>query len=138
MIVNIFTDGGARGNPGPAGFGLVVYDASKNTIHQDSVFIGTKTNNEAEYSALLNAIEWVKNNHSSHQITKINFHSDSQLLVRQMQGLYKVKAQNLRPFHQKCLDLLTEMDLPYSFIDIRRELNCHADELANNAMDRGI
>ena len=136
MIVNIYTDGGARGNPGPAGFGLVVYDKDKNIIYKNSKFIGNKTNNEAEYAALIDALQWLQNNKDNFAISKINLFSDSQLLVRQIQGIYKVKAVHLKPLHHLCLSLLKSIDLPYTFSDIRREKNTLADSLANDAMDK--
>lgn len=136
MIVNIYTDGGARGNPGPAGFGLVIYDNKQNILYKNSKYIGIKTNNEAEYAALINALEWLENNKDNFSISKINLFSDSQLLVRQIQGVYKVKAIHLKPLHALCLSLLKSIDLPYTFTDVRREKNTLADSLANDAMDK--
>lgn len=136
MNIAIYIDGGARGNPGSAGCGLVIYDENKKNIFQNSVYLGIKTNNEAEYAGLINALEWVKNNKNNFDITFMNIHSDSQLLVHQINGLYKVKAPNLKPLFATCLNLLSEINLPYKFTDIRRELNSTADELANLAMDR--
>lgn len=136
MEVNIYTDGGSRGNPGISGYGLVVYDDQKKILYQESKFLGVKTNNEAEYSALLGALNWLKNNQKSHQIDKVTFFADSQLLVRQLQGLYKVKAPNLKDYFIQCQQLLTQLNLDYSFKDIQRHFNTVADELANQAMDR--
>ena len=136
MQISVFTDGGARGNPGPSGYGLVILDENKNLIFKDSKFLGIKTNNEAEYSALIGALSWIKANREAYNIQKISFCSDSQLLVRQVQGLYKVKAQNLKDYYRTVINLLEEISLPYLFQDIRRELNTDADELANEAMDR--
>lgn len=136
MDISVFTDGGARGNPGPAGYGLVILDEKKNMIFQDSKYLGTKTNNEAEYSALIGALSWIKANRDAYSIQKISFCSDSQLLVRQIQGQYKVKAQNLKDYYHTVMNLLQDIALPYSFQDIRREFNAKADELANQAMDR--
>jgi len=136
MIVNIYTDGGARGNPGPAGFGLVVYDKDQNIIYKNSQYIGIKTNNEAEYAALINALEWLVHNKDNFSISHINLFSDSQLLVRQIQGIYKVKAIHLKPLHQLCLSLIKSINLPYTFTDVRREKNTLADSLANDAMDK--
>lgn len=138
MEIHVYTDGGARGNPGPAGFGVVVLDQNKQSIHQESKFLGVKTNNEAEYLAIIAALTWVKNNFEKLAITKINFYSDSELLVRQIQGLYKVKAGNLKPLFATTKDLLISINLPYSFKSIPREYNSFADELANQAMDRRL
>ncbi|MFA5532706.1 MAG: ribonuclease HI family protein [Candidatus Shapirobacteria bacterium] len=136
MEINIYTDGGSRGNPGPSGYGLVVYDNLKKVIYQESKFLGVKTNNEAEYLALLASLDWVKKNQEMYQINKVNFFADSQLLVRQLQGKYKVKAPNLKDLFIKSQQLLNQINLDYQFNDIRRELNTLADKLANQAMDR--
>jgi probable phosphoglycerate mutase len=135
MEINIYTDGGSRGNPGISGYGLVVYDHQNQIIYQESKFLGIKTNNEAEYSGLVAALEWVKKNKSIFDITKLNFFADSQLLVRQMQGVYKVKAPTLLPLFAQSKQLLTQINLPHSFKDVRREFNELADKLANQAMD---
>jgi len=138
MRVSIYTDGGSRGNPGPSGFGVVIYDESKNIIAKISHFIGVKTNNEAEYSALNEALVWLKDNHQKLNIDSVSFYSDSQLLVRQMQGKYKVKAPTIIPLYRLATSLLFELKLDYKFHEILRELNSVADELANQAMDRRI
>jgi ribonuclease HI len=136
MEINIYTDGGSRGNPGISGYGLVIYDNQNKVIYQEGKFLGIKTNNEAEYSGLIAALEWIKKNHSAFDITQLNFFADSQLLVRQLQGIYKVRAPTLLPLFTQSQQLLTQIHLPYSFKDIRREFNTLADELANQAMDR--
>ena len=136
MEVNIYTDGGSRGNPGISGYGLVIYDDQKTLIYQESKFLGIKTNNEAEYSGIIAALEWVKKNQSAYQITQLNFFADSQLMIRQFQGIYKVKAPTLLPLFSRAQQLLLQINLPAKFTDIRREFNKLADELANQAMDR--
>ena len=138
MEINIYTDGGSRGNPGPSGYGLVIYDHKQKVIYQESKFLGVKTNNEAEYLGLLASLDWVKKNQKMYQIDKVNFFADSQLLVRQLQGKYKVKAPNLKDLFIKSQQLLNQINLDYQFNDIRRELNTLADELANQAMDRRL
>ncbi len=136
MEVNIYTDGGSRGNPGISGYGLVIYDDQKTLIYQESKFLGIKTNNEAEYSGIIAALEWVKKNQSAYQITQLNFFADSQLMIRQLQGVYKVKAPTLLPLFSRAQQLLLQINLPAKFTDVRREFNKLADELANQAMDR--
>ncbi|MDD4938096.1 MAG: ribonuclease HI family protein [Candidatus Shapirobacteria bacterium] len=135
MEINIYTDGGSRGNPGISGYGLVIYDQDKNILYQESKFLGLKTNNEAEYLGLLASLKWIKNNQKLYQINKANFFSDSQLLIRQMQGKYKVKAPNLKDLFIQSLQLLTQINLDCQFNHIRREFNLLADKLANQAMD---
>lgn len=136
MQINVFTDGGSRGNPGPSGYGLVVYDEQKKIIFKDSKYLGTKTNNEAEYSGLIGALNWINENQDSLKFSKINFHSDSQLMIRQLEGLYKVKAPTLIPLFKKAKEIIDLISAPITFKDVRRESNELADELANEAMDR--
>ena len=138
MTIDIYTDGGSRGNPGVAGYGVVIYGDNKEVIYQESKFIGTKTNNEAEYSGVIAALEWVKKNKDNYQISSLNFFADSQLMIRQLQGLYKVKAPTLLPLYAKSQQLLTQINLPAKFTDVRREFNQLADQLANQAMDNRL
>lgn len=136
MEINVYTDGGSRGNPGISGYGLVIYDQSKKILFQESKFLGIKTNNEAEYAGLIGALIWLNQNKINLKISRINFYSDSQLMVRQLQGFYKVKAPNLIPIFKQAKDLLNSLNLPFTFSDVRREFNQLADDLANQAMDR--
>ena len=136
MKISIYTDGGARGNPGISGYGVVVLDENNNIIYKESKFLGIKTNNEAEYMALVAALTWLNENWSKLNIDYVDFCSDSQLMVRQMQGLYKVKAGNLIGLHNSAKNLLISISCPVKFKDIRREFNKLADELANQAMDQ--
>jgi ribonuclease HI len=138
MTINIYTDGGSRGNPGIAGYGVVIYDDKKKFLYKESKFIGKKTNNEAEYFGIIAALEWVKKNKTNYNITQLNFFADSQLMIRQFQGLYKVKAQTLLPLFSHAQQLLIQINLSSKFTDIRRESNELADQLANQAMDRRI
>lgn len=136
MKVFVYTDGGSRGNPGHSGFGVVIYDDNRQLIAQISKYIGIATNNEAEYSALVEALMWLRDNSSLHQITEVTFYSDSQLMVRQLQGRYKVKAPNILPLFNQAKTLLNSLNFNYQFSDIPREQNSLADQLANQAMDR--
>lgn len=136
MNINVYTDGGSRGNPGHSGYGLVVYDDEQNILFQESKYLGTKTNNEAEYAGLIGALNWINDNQNSLKISKINFHSDSQLMIRQLIGLYKVKAPNLIPIFNQAKDLIKSISSSITFKDIRRDFNKLADQLANDAMDR--
>jgi ribonuclease HI len=129
MKVKIFTDGGARGNPGLAGYGVVIKDENGKIIYQEQKFLGIKTNNEAEYMGLISALTWIKNN----DVKEVEINSDSQLLVRQMKGIYKVKAVNLKGLWQTAKNLAEGKNIEYR--EIRREYNSEADALANLAMD---
>ncbi|MBI2464598.1 ribonuclease HI family protein [Candidatus Shapirobacteria bacterium] len=136
MKVSVYTDGGSRGNPGHSGFGVVIYDEKKQIVAKLSKYIGIRTNNEAEYSALIDSLLWLRDNSTLHSISAATFYSDSQLMVRQLQGKYKVKAQNIKPLFNQAKSLLDSLKLTYQFSDIPREQNSLADSLANQAMDR--
>jgi ribonuclease HI len=136
MIFHIYTDGGARGNPGIAGFGVVIYNQNHHLIHQESKFLGIKTNNEAEYLALISALTWIKEHLKDLTPQKLLFYSDSQLLVRQLQGSYRVKAAHLKTLHSTAKLLLDSINTPSLFQYISRGSNNLADKLANLAMDQ--
>jgi probable phosphoglycerate mutase len=125
-----YIDGGARGNPGPAGFGVRLEQVDGTLIEEFAESIGTATNNVAEYSALLAALEWAKR----HGHTQLHVRSDSLLLVQQMLGNYKVKNAGLQPLHAKARLLAREIG-DVTFEHVGRSLNAHADRLANAAMD---
>jgi len=134
MILSVYTDGGSRGNPGISGFGVAIYNENKEVITKISKFLGVKTNNEAEYLGMIEALTWVCNHQSG--ISQVNFYSDSQLLVRQILGKYKVKAKNIKPLHQTIISLLSQITPPCHFHEVLRQSNQLADELANQAMDQ--
>ena len=125
-----YIDGGARGNPGPAGFGVRVEEADGTLIEEFAESIGVATNNVAEYRALLAALEWAKR----HGRDQLHVRSDSLLLVQQMLGNYKVKNAGLQPLHAKARLLAHEIGR-VTFEHVGRALNAHADRLANTAMD---
>jgi ribonuclease HI len=125
-------DGGARGNPGPAGYGVVIADATGRTIARLHRYLGRQTNNYAEYSGLLAALEYTLEH--GHKALKIL--SDSELLVRQMNGIYKVRNEGLIPLYQRAQSLVGQLDW-FRIDHVRREQNREADSLANRAMDEG-
>ena len=128
MIVNI--DGGSRGNPGPAGYGVRFTDADGNVVAEFSEAIGIATNNVAEYRGLLAALRYAK----EHGCTNLTVRSDSLLLVCQMRGEYKVKNPGLQALHGEARRLVWELGR-VRFEHVRREFNADADRLANEAMD---
>jgi ribonuclease HI len=128
----IHTDGGARGNPGPAGIGAVICDEEKNIIAEISRYIGEATNNQAEYRAVLAAIEKAKD----FKPEEINFFLDSELVVKQLNREYKVRNKDLAPLFVKIYNATLDFK-KVTFRHIRRELNKEADKLANEAMDKG-
>lgn len=136
MSVVIFTDGGARGNPGPSGAGAVIYKG-KNLIAEVSEFLGRQTNNFAEYEALLLALEATRAELGSPVREQVTVKMDSELIVRQMTGVYKVKDPVLKTKHTAAKLLIHESFPKIEFKHVRREENTEADKLANDAMDRG-
>ena len=129
MIVNI--DGGSRGNPGPAGYGVRFTDAGGAVVAELSEAIGVATNNVAEYRGLLAALRYAK----ERGYTNLTVRSDSLLLVCQMRGEYKVRNPGLQALHGEARRLVWELGR-VRFEHVRREANTHADRLANEAMDR--
>jgi ribonuclease HI len=127
------SDGGARGNPGPAGFGVVIQDQSGHKVAELSEYLGHQTNNFAEYQGLIAALEYALN----HGPKALKLISDSELLVRQIKGIYKVKNPTLKDLHARAKDLIAQLEW-FSIGHALREHNRDADRLANEAMDRGI
>jgi len=126
----VHVDGASRGNPGPAAYGVVIYRPDGAEVFRLGKYLGRATNNVAEYYALLTALDFAV----VHGITKLRVRSDSELLVRQMQGHYKVKSTALRPLHEHARKLARRFSY-IAFEHIPRELNEAADELANEALD---
>lgn len=133
--VIVYTDGGARGNPGPAGIGVVIQDEEGNTLHESSSYIGETTNNVAEYEALLRALEDLKMFGEKLRDMAVEVRMDSELVVRQMSGIYKVKEPSLKERFAKALSLKMEHAPNLVFVHVRREHNKRADELVNEAID---
>jgi len=128
-----YIDGGARGNPGPAGYGVVFEDEVGRPIAELSEFLGRQTNNYAEYSALLAALNYTLR----HGFKALKVISDSELLVKQIKGEYKVSSPTLKELHVRATKMLDEFDY-FEIRHVLREKNRDADRLANLAMDRGI
>ena len=126
----MYIDGGSRGNPGPAGFGVRVEAEDGTALERFSGSVGTATNNVAEYKGLIAALEWA----CAHGHRRVHVRSDSELLVRQMRGEYRVKNPGLHPLHQQARQLMGRIGT-VTFEHVRRELNADADRLANEAMD---
>jgi ribonuclease HI len=123
-------DGGARGNPGPAGWGAVIHNPAGELVAELNGAIAHATNNVAEYEGLLAALRWSK----EHGVTTLHVRSDSLLLVQQLRGVYKVKSEGLKPLYGQARLLAHDVG-QVTFEHIRRELNKDADRLANVAMD---
>jgi ribonuclease HI len=126
----VYIDGGARGNPGPAGYGVRVERPDGAVVEELAESIGVATNNVAEYRGLIAALEWAR----AHGHRALHVRSDSLLLVQQMLGRFRVKNPGLQPLHAKARLLAHEIGR-VTFEHVRRESNAHADRLANEAMD---
>ena len=127
------SDGGARGNPGPAGYGVVIKDETGRTVASLSEYLGHQTNNFAEYQGLIAALEYA----IQHGPKALKLISDSELLVRQIKGIYKVKNAVLQDLHGRAKELIAQMEW-FSIGHAFREQNQDADRLANEAMDKGM
>jgi ribonuclease HI len=132
MHITVRTDGGARGNPGPAGIGVVLEDEKGKVLEEHAKFLGVKTNNQAEYEAAILGLERAKKLGAK----SVKVYADSELLVKQANGEYKVKHENIKPLHAR-LKALTLQIGHVKFEHVRREKNTHADALSNKAMDEG-
>ena len=131
--LTIHTDGGARGNPGPAAIGVVI-EKEGSILHEFGEAIGRATNNVAEYTAVIRALEWCKS-HNQKQGTK-NFFLDSLLVVQQLNGIYKIKDAKLRELSLKIRMLEQEVGGVITYQAIRREQNKEADLMVNQALDQ--
>jgi ribonuclease HI len=127
------SDGGARGNPGPAGYGVVIKDQSGQTVAALSEYLGHQTNNFAEYQGLIAALEYA----IQHGPKALKLIRDSELLVRQIKGIYKVKNATLQDLHGRAKELIAQLDW-FSIGHALREHNQEADRLANAAMDKAV
>jgi ribonuclease HI len=131
LVIN--TDGGARGNPGPAGSGVVIKDEAGKIVHEYKEYLGKATNNTAEYIALIRALEAAKKLGATH----LQINMDSELIVRQMLGQYKIKEPSLQALAQEVFSLRNQFE-NIVFIHVRREFNKEADRLVNEAIDEAL
>ena len=125
-----YTDGASRGNPGVSSYGLKVIDEKNQTLFEEAGFLGVLTNNLAEYRGLYRLLELAVQN----KVNSLVLKTDSELAVRQLKGIYKVKSKNLKPLYTQCknlMDQIPQLDIVHVF----REENKRADELANLALD---
>ena len=129
-MITAYIDGGARGNPGPAGYGVFIQGPDGQPLQELHGGLGIATNNVAEYNGLLAALRWAK----EHGHTTVHIKADSLLVVEQMRGRFKVKHPGLQPLHAKATLLAHEVGR-VTFEHVRRELNKDADRLSNLGMD---
>ena len=133
-VLNVYTDGGARGNPGPAAIGMVIKDEQGKVIHSFGRTIGEATNNVAEYRAVIAALEWIKFQSKADRPLAVNFFSDSTLIVHQIKREWKIKEAHLKPLAARVHRLEDGLTVVYTAIP--REQNALADALVNQALDK--
>ena len=131
MTIRAFTDGASRGNPGESGIGIVLRDDKNDVLFSGGGYIGTTTNNVAEYTALIACLDKIKELRCS----KLIVHSDSELMVHQLNGVYKVRDKTLQQFYTTITQRLAEASYAFTIVHIARALNAEADELANRGID---
>ena len=137
--LTLYTDGGSRGNPGPAGAGAIIYDSNGHPLAEVSVFLGKQTNNWAEYEAIILGLREVKKlvPQKQRKDLRLEVRMDSELIQRQLTNKYQIKEESLLPQFIKVHNMVVK-DFPnISFTHVRREDNEEADRLANEAMDGG-
>ena len=132
-IITAFCDGGSRGNPGPAGFGVSIQGAHGETLGELSEFLGKKTNDFAEYSGLLAALNFAL----TQGYSQLKVVSDSELMVKQIKGQYRVNSPDLRPLYEEAKRRIARLQ-SFQIQHVLRDKNKNADRLANLAMDRGM
>lgn len=130
MHIIIRTDGGARGNPGPAGFGVVIEDEKGEVLEEHAEYLGVKTNNQAEYAGAIFGLKRAKELGA----TQVTLYADSELLIKQANGEYKVKHINIKPLFEQLTNHERQIGRVV-YKHVRREQNKHADALSNRAMD---
>lgn len=135
--IKVYTDGGSRGNPGPSACAFVAYVKGK-SIKKDSIFLNIGTNNQAEYKAVLLAMEWIIKDLKNVGSREIRFFLDSELVVKQLNGLYRIKDGNLQSLAAKIKEIEKSINNKVTFTSIRRELNKTADGLVNKVLDKQL
>ena len=140
MTIIGFTDGASRGNPGPGGIGIVLMDESGTVLLEGKRFLGNVTNNVAEYTALLECLAEASKLGTTPgtSCTKLQVYSDSELMVRQMNGEYKVKDSALKKLYADAKNFLRSSEFEFSIAHVPREKNRKADELANESIDEHV
>lgn len=134
MKLTIHTDGGSLNNPGPAAIGFLIHEGDK-CLYKHSEAIGIATNNTAEYTALIRALTYVSK-HINNQIEQITIVADSELMVRQMNGVYKVKHPDIKPLYTDVKLLEMQLGIPIIYTHVLRDKNTEADALVKKALGR--
>jgi ribonuclease HI/pterin-4a-carbinolamine dehydratase len=132
--VQLYADGGSRGNPGPSASGYALLDMAGSIVHKEGKYLGVTTNNQAEYQALKFGLEHALRDFHAHEV---HVYMDSMLVINQMKNIFKIKNRDLWPIHNACVEL-TKKFRKVSFDHVPRELNKLADEEVNKAMDEAL
>ncbi len=134
--LSIFCDGGSRGNPGPSAFAFVIYDEKDSVVYKHKSYIGITTNNVAEYSGVLEAHKWLSKNAENKNVEKAIFILDSELVTKQLNGIYKIKSPQLVPLAKEIKKIKNELSrVSISVVHTLRDGNKTADALVNEALD---
>ena len=138
--IKVFTDGASRNNPGHAGIGVTIYDENNFILKTYKEYIGEATNNQAEYGALVKSLEVIKKmiENNEADIDEIEFYSDSELMVNQINFDYRVKEPDLAVLNNKFHVLIKKLNKPYKIYYISRDKNKNSDRLANKAIDEKV
>lgn len=131
----IYTDGGARGNPGPAAAAFVIWYEEK-VLYENGVYLGEKTNNEAEYAAVVASLRWLLKQPTFPQ--EITFYLDSQLVVGQLTGKWQAKKPQMAELRDTCLNLLNQLEVKWDCFYVPRAQNARADGLVNQTLDLAL
>ncbi|MEK7526208.1 MAG: ribonuclease HI family protein [Patescibacteria group bacterium] len=137
-VLKVFTDGGSRGNPGPAAAGVYI-TLGEQEVFKGGKYLGETTNNIAEYKALVLAVNWVLSNFSKHSVKEVLFTMDSELIVKQIKGEYKVKDEKLKEHYIFVNEKLSQLKLSgvnYQFRHVKRHENKVADKVVNQILDK--
>jgi ribonuclease HI len=138
-VLNVYTDGGARGNPGPSAIGVYIADEANKKIAGFGKTIGVTTNNVAEYKAVIAALDWIiENKNDFAKDARINFLMDSKLICSQIIGIFKVKNSNLRELLFEVRDREAQINFSIYYKHIFREHNTKADAFVNEALDKEL
>ena len=135
-FLKVFCDGGSRGNPGPAATGFAVFDDQGHLLHQAGHYLGKTTNNVAEYTAVIHALQWLSQHSFSPPPQTCHFYLDSRLVVNQLNGLFKIKNSRLRQLVIQTRQLENLLSFPVHYHHLPRSQNRLADSLVNQALDQ--
>ncbi len=128
--IRVYSDGAARGNPGPAGAGAVLVEPSGAVVERVGKYLGTQTNNFAEYTGLILGLQRAR----ALGVSEVEVFADNELMIRQLNGRYQVKSPSLRPLYEQAVQLLNEFSR-FKLVHVPREMNAAADEMSNRAID---